>query len=50
MVGDGIATFGVLVVTDCRNWKSAVWMSCTCRSLPVTVTRGGAKSISPSRV
>ena len=47
---DGIVTFGVMVVTDCRNWKSAVWMSCTCRSLPVTVTRGGAKSSSPSRV
>ncbi len=44
MVGEGIVTLGVFVVTDLRNWKSASWIGLTWRSLPVTCSTGGAKS------
>ena len=41
IVGDGIDTFGVTVVTDARYRKSATWMGWVCRSLPTTVNLGG---------
>ena len=50
IVGDGIETFGVRVVTLARNWKSRTWMGRTCRTLPVTCMTGGAKSTTPSFV
>ena len=48
IVGDGIVTFGVRVVWLFRYWKSASWMSLTCRTLSITRITGGASSSLPS--
>jgi hypothetical protein len=40
MVGEGIVTFGVRLVQDFRYWKSASWMSFTCRTLSTTRITG----------
>ena len=48
MVGEGIVTLGVRVVTDFRNSKSPAWIGLTWRTLPVTCITGGAKSTVPA--
>ena len=48
MVGEGIVTFGVRVVTDFRNLKSSSWMGLTWRTLLVTCMTGGEKSTVPA--
>src|SRR5437762_5045336 len=47
IVGDGIVTFGVRLVTDFRNLKSSSWIGLACFALPVTLSTGGAKPMSP---
>src|SRR5215472_8951770 len=47
MVGEGIVTFGVRLVSDLRYSKSATWIGEAWRTLPVTCSTGGAKSMSP---
>ncbi len=48
MVGEGIVTFAVRLVQDLRYWKSASWMSFTCRTLSTTRITGGESSSLPS--
>jgi hypothetical protein len=48
IVGDGIVTFGVRVVTDLRNWKSRSWIGFECFTFVVTCITGGAKSTLPA--
>ena len=47
MVGEGIVTLGVCLVTDFRNLKSSSWIGRPCFTLPVTLSTGGAKPTSP---
>ena len=49
MVGDGIVTLAVPLVTDFRNSKSARWIGWAWRTLSVTCITGGAKSTLPAR-